>query len=70
MALYGPFRRRGVPLEPSNAAFDADLRLRDLDWGLREVEAVAELASRSGFGTPAVVTMPANNLLLLFRRLG
>ncbi|MCI0753700.1 DUF938 domain-containing protein [Teichococcus vastitatis] len=70
LALYGPYRRRGRPMEPGNAAFDADLRRRDPAWGLREVEAVAELAAAAGFGPPGVVAMPADNLTLLFRRPG
>jgi SAM-dependent methyltransferase len=67
LALYGPYRRAGRPMEPGNAAFDADLRSRNPAWGLREVEAVAELAGRSGFATPEIVVMPVDNLMLLFR---
>jgi SAM-dependent methyltransferase len=67
LALYGPFRRAGVPMEPGNAAFDADLRSRDPNWGLREIETVAELAAVNGFGPPAITPMPANNTMLLFR---
>lgn len=68
LALYGPYRRGERPLEPSNAAFDADLRRRDPGWGLREVESVTGLALRAGFAPPSLVEMPANNLMLLFRR--
>jgi SAM-dependent methyltransferase len=68
LTLYGPYRRDDRPLEPSNAAFDADLRRRNPEWGLREVRAVAGLAARCGFAPPSIVEMPANNLLLLFRR--
>jgi hypothetical protein len=68
LALYGPYRRAGRPMEPGNAAFDADLRSRNPAWGLREVEAVASLAAAAGFGPPRIEAMPANNLLVLFRR--
>lgn len=67
--LYGPYRRTGVALAPSNAAFDESLRSRDPAWGLRELDAVAELARKSGFGEPDVTEMPANNLSVVFRRL-
>ena len=67
LALYGPFRRAGVPMEPGNAAFDADLRSHDPNWGLREIETVADLAAGNGFGPPAITPMPANNTMLLFR---
>jgi SAM-dependent methyltransferase len=66
--LYGPYRRAGRHTAPSNAAFDADLRRRNPAWGVRNLEAVADLATAAGF-TPAVVAeMPANNLCVLFRR--
>jgi SAM-dependent methyltransferase len=65
--LYGPYRRPGRDLEPGNAAFDATLRARDASWGIRDLDAVARLAALSGFSTPEVVEMPANNLVLCFR---
>lgn len=67
--LYGPYRQGGVPLAPSNAVFDDSLRRRNPKWGLRELEAVAELAGAAGFGEPQVTAMPANNLSVVFRRL-
>lgn len=67
--LYGPYRRGGGHTAPSNAAFDQDLRRRDPAWGVRDLEAVADLASQAGLGTPGIVEMPANNLSVLFRRL-
>ncbi len=66
--LYGPYRRSGHHTAPSNAAFDRDLRERNPAWGVRDLEEVASLAGESGFGPPAIVEMPANNLSLLFRR--
>jgi hypothetical protein len=66
LILYGPFRRGGEHTAPSNAAFDADLRAHDPEWGVRDLEAVAEAAE--GFTAPLVEPMPANNFLLVFRR--
>lgn len=66
--LYGPFRRDGRHTAPSNAAFDESLSRQDPAWGVRDLEAVAALADDAGFGAPAIVAMPANNLSLLFRR--
>lgn len=67
--LYGPYRQSGVPLAPSNAVFDDSLRRRNPKWGLRELDAVAALATAAGFGEPQVTAMPANNLSVVFRRL-
>ena len=66
--LYGPFRREGGHTAPTNAAFDADLRARNPAWAVRDLEAVAEEATRNGFALDAVVEMPANNLSVIFRR--
>ena len=67
--LYGPYRMRGRHTAPSNEAFDADLRSRNPEWRVRDVEAVAELAVANGFDTPTIEQMPANNLSVVFRRL-
>ncbi|MFA5898279.1 MAG: DUF938 domain-containing protein [Hyphomicrobium sp.] len=67
--LYGPYRRGGAHTAPSNEAFDADLRRRNAEWGVRDLEAVAELATAAGFGPPHVEPMPANNLSVVFSRL-
>jgi SAM-dependent methyltransferase len=64
--LYGPFRRDGRHTSASNAAFDAQLRLADPDWGVRDLEAVVELAGAAGFDLKEVVEMPANNLSVVF----
>ena len=69
VALYGPYRRQDGPMQPGNTAFDADLRDRNPEWGLRTVEAVSHLARSCGFGPPDIVAMPSDNLTLLFRRL-
>jgi SAM-dependent methyltransferase len=68
LVLYGPYRRAGRHTAPSNAAFDADLRRRNPDWGVRDLEAVAALAAESGFAFDEAVEMPANNLTVVFRR--
>jgi hypothetical protein len=59
--LYGPYRRFGRHTAPSNEAFDVQLRASDPAWGLRDLEAVIELADTSGFELAEVVDMPPNN---------
>lgn len=66
--VYGPFRRGGVHTAPSNAAFDESLRSRDPSWGVRDLEAVTEEATKRGFDLEDVVEMPANNLSVVLRR--
>lgn len=70
MFMYGPYRRHGRHTAESNARFDADLRARDAAWGVRDLEAVSEVAGRAGFALTEIVEMPANNLSLVFARGG
>jgi SAM-dependent methyltransferase len=66
--LYGPYKRGGRHTAPGNEAFDASLRAENPLWGVRDLEAVANLAAAQGFAAPEIVEMPANNLSLLFRK--
>ena len=65
---YGPYRFAGVYTAPSNQAFDESLRQRDASWGVRDLEELKPLAQRHGLALEEVVEMPANNHLLVFRR--
>ena len=67
--LYGPYRRDGRDTAPSNADFDADLRRRNPQWGVRNLEDVQRHAQAAGLALQEVVEMPANNLSVIFRRL-
>jgi hypothetical protein len=66
--LYGPYQREGRHTAPSNEAFDADLKARDLRWGIRHLENVLAEAERQGLRLERVVEMPANNLSVFFRK--
>lgn len=70
LVLYGPYLVDGEPTAPSNLAFDADLRSRNPAWGLRRLADVIDEASAVGLALDRRVAMPANNLLLVFRRAG
>ncbi|SOZ39531.1 DUF938 domain-containing protein [Cupriavidus neocaledonicus] len=66
--LYGPYRRGGAHTAPSNAAFDAQLRATDPDWGVRDMEAVIALGAAQGLRCDEPVPMPANNFCLVLRK--
>lgn len=68
LIFYGPFFRTGTDAAPGNVAFDQDLRLRNPQWGIRHLEALADVANDSGFLAPEVTEMPSNNLCVAFRR--
>ena len=68
LILYGPWLNDEIETVPSNLAFDENLKARDADWGLRRVEDFAAAAAEEDFGLVEWRPMPANNLMLLFRR--
>jgi len=65
---YGPYILHGDFIAESNVAFDASLKARNPEWGLREVDDVAAAAAAAGLRLDEIVPMPANNLSLIFRR--
>ena len=68
--VYGPFLRDGAYTAPSNAEFDASLRARNAEWGVRDTRDLAALAEASGLVLADIVPMPANNFVLVFARGG
>jgi SAM-dependent methyltransferase len=66
--LYGPFKRGGKHTALSNAVFDSSLRDNNPDWGVRDIEALEELAASAGLKLIEIAGMPANNLILVFAR--
>jgi len=70
LITYGPYRVHGEHTAPSNAAFDENLRSRNPRWGVRDIDELEALARRTGFSLEERVPMPANNMTLVWRRLG
>ena len=68
LILYGPYFEPDAPTAESNLAFDASLRSRNPAWGLRDTDAVKAAAVDAGLAFAERRAMPANNLMLLFRR--
>lgn len=66
LLVYGPFNRDGAFTSDSNAAFDQSLKARDPLMGIRDLEAVENLARDIGLNLQQVRKMPANNFLLEF----
>ena len=67
LAVYGPFRYGGRYTSPSNESFDAMLRARDPESGIRDFEAVDALAREAGFGLRRDHAMPANNQTIVWQ---
>ena len=66
--LYGPYIEPGVETAPSNLAFDLSLKMRNPAWGLRRLDEVMELAAQHRLELSERISMPANNLSLIFHK--
>lgn len=70
LCIYGPFNYQGKFTSESNANFDLWLKARDEQSGIRDFEAVCQLATKAGLSLFEDVEMPANNRLLIFKKAG
>jgi SAM-dependent methyltransferase len=68
LILYGPYKVGGRHTADSNAAFDRSLRARNAEWGVRDLDRMTELAESHGFELESSIAMPANNLIVVYRR--
>jgi SAM-dependent methyltransferase len=64
MCLYGPYNYNNQFTSESNARFDATLKDRDPNSGIRDFEAINALANSHGFTLQKDLAMPSNNRLL------
>jgi cyclopropane fatty-acyl-phospholipid synthase-like methyltransferase len=67
--LYGPFNYDGSYSSKSNAGFDQWLKQRDPDSAIRDFEAIDEIAMAAGLTLVEDNAMPANNRLLVWRKM-
>lgn len=69
VCLYGPFNDQGCFTSDSNARFDQWLKAQNPDSGIRDFEWVCDLAATVGLRLQEDHAMPANNRLLVFKRM-
>ncbi len=66
--FYGPYKYEGEFTTASNADFDAWLKQRNPDSGIRDIETMNQLAGEKGYRLISDTAMPANNQFLVFQR--
>ena len=66
VCLYGPYSYGGKFTSESNARFDAWLKARNPQSGIRDFEAVNRLAASRGLELSRDIAMPSNNRILLW----
>jgi SAM-dependent methyltransferase len=68
LLLYGPYLEDDIETVQSNLDFDGWLKARDPRFGLRNIADVDALAARNGLSRSRRAEMPANNLVLAYRK--
>jgi hypothetical protein len=68
LCIYGPFKYNGEFTSHTNADFELWLKEHNSLSGIRDFEAVNQLANNLGFKLLADIAMPANNQLLIWSR--
>jgi len=68
LCIYGPFNYQGKYTSESNAGFDLWLKEGDNQSAIRDIEAIIALADNAGLLLENDHTMPANNRLLVFKK--
>ena len=63
-----PIVRRGSRRRRATRRSMPNLRARDPEWGVRELEDVVAEAGRNGLALERVMAMPANNLSVVLRK--
>jgi hypothetical protein len=66
--LYGPFNYNNKYTSDSNERFDAWLKARDSNSGIRNFEDINTLAERAGLALVRDYEMPANNRILCWKK--
>ena len=67
LMLYGPFLRTNFKTSKGNLKFDQSLKLKNPQWGIRNLADVSKIASKNGFQKDKIIEMPANNLSVFYR---
>ena len=66
--MYGPFKIKNRHTSQSNYFFDNSIKLKNDHWGIRNLEDVSEEAKKNGFFQEEIVSMPANNFSIVYRK--
>ena len=68
LILYGPFKIGNKHISQSNFFFDNSLKIQNELWGIRNIEEVSDEAKKNGLFQEDIITMPANNFSIIYRK--
>ncbi|GIR04337.1 MAG: SAM-dependent methyltransferase [Prochlorococcus sp.] len=68
LILYGPFKIGNKHTSQSNYLFDNSLKMQNDLWGIRNLEEVSDEGKKNGFFQEDIISMPANNFSIIYRK--
>ncbi len=68
LILYGPFKIGNKHTSQSNYFFDNSIKIQNDLWGIRNLDEVSYEGKKNGFFQENMISMPANNLLIIYRK--
>ncbi len=68
LILYGPFKIGNKHTSQSNYIFDNSLKMQNYLWGIKNLEEVCEESKKNGFYQEEIISMPANNFSIIYRK--
>ena len=68
LMLYGPFKIANKHTSQSNYLFDNSLKMQNRFWGIRNLEEVSFEGKKNGFIQEDIISMPANNFSIVYRK--
>ena len=68
LLLYGPFKIGNMHTSQSNYFFENSLKMKNDLWGIRNLEQVTDEAKKNGFFQENIISMPANNFSIVYRK--
>ena len=68
LILYGAFKIGDRHTSESNELFDKSLKIQNNKWGVRNLDAINKEAIINGFQQKQLIKMPANNLIIIYKK--
>jgi len=68
LLLYGPFKIGNKHTSKSNYFFDNSLKMQNYLWGIKNLEEVSGESKKNGFSQEDIISMPANNFSIIYRK--
>ena len=68
LILYGPFKICYKHTSESNYFFDNSLKMQNDLWGIKNLEEVCDEGKKNGFYQEDIISMPANNFSIIYKK--